>query len=154
MKTIMYARCALRAATLWLTGSPEDSAGPDPCASRIIALTASITDDHQGESDGSIRASASGSSGFMFRLNGGSYQPSSTFGSRAAGTYTITVKDKDDCTISQNFTVDELSPATVSYSARIKPIIETVCWNCHKQEGQTGFPHATLTTKEKVKDKR
>src|SRR3546814_20419000 len=96
---------------------------------------------HQGESDGSIMASASGSSGFMFRLNGGSYQPSSTFGSLAAGTYTITVKDKDDCTISQDFTVDELSPATVSYSARLKPIIETVCRNCHKQAGQPGFPH-------------
>src|SRR3546814_10166051 len=74
-------------------------------------------------------------------IYGGSYQPSSTFGSLAAGTYTITVKDKDDCTISQDFTVDELSPATVSYSARIKPIIETVCRNCHKQAGQPGFPH-------------
>src|SRR3546814_18499158 len=106
---------------------------------------------HHGESYGSIMASASGSSGFMFRLNGGSYQPSSTFGSLAAGPYTITVKDKDDCTISQDFTVDELGPATVSYSASIKPIIETVCWNYHNQDGKPGFPHADLQAEEKEK---
>src|SRR3546814_6877835 len=111
MKTIMYAPCALLAATLWLTGCSEDSADPDPCASRSISLTASITDAHQGESDGSIMASASGSSGFMFRLNGGSYQPSSTFGSLAAGTYTIT--DRKSTRMNSSQSCESRMPSSV-----------------------------------------
>lgn len=159
----MYATRTLPAASSWrltctwlvfaaLAACSEDGADPDPCASRSISLTASITDAHQGESDGSIIASAGGSSGFTYSIDGSGFQSSATFDGLAAGTYTVTAKDQDDCTTSQEFTVGELSAAQVSYSAQIKPIIENVCWNCHKEAGQPGFPHADLSTAEKVKE--
>lgn len=145
----MYAVSLLFTAPLWLGACSEDDA--DPCASRNISLTASITNAHEGESDGSITASAGGSNGFTFSIDGNNFQSSPTFAGLAAGTYTVTAKDGETCTASQQFTVDELADSQVSYAAQIRPIIENVCRNCHQQAGQPGFPHADLSTDEKVK---
>ncbi|MFS8615309.1 MAG: hypothetical protein FWJ85_00690 [Solitalea sp.] len=152
MRTSLYATNVLLSLTLWMTACSEDDAGMDPCASTSISLSANITGAHEGENDGSIAASASGSQGFTFSLAGGDFQSSGTFSGLAAGTYTITAKDQNDCTAQQTFTVPELSTPNVSYNAEIRPIIENVCWNCHKQAGQAGFPHADLSTPEKVQE--
>lgn len=151
MKTSSYAIRLLLTAPLWLAACSEDNADPDPCASRNISITASLTGAHEGESDGSITADASGSSGFTYSIDGTNFQSSPVFDGLAAGDYTITARDQDDCTSSQEFTVEELA-TEVSYSTQVKPIIENVCWNCHKQAGQSGFPHADLSTDAKVKE--
>lgn len=155
MRTLVYsarlfATRLVLTTPLWLGGCTEDDA--DPCASRNISLTASITDAHEGESDGSIVVSASGSSNFTFSIDGSDFQTSTSFGGLAAGAYTITVRDRDNCSASQEFTVNELVPSQISFSGEIKPIIESACWACHKSEGQAGFARADLSTDEKIKE--
>lgn len=152
MKKSLYAVRLLLAVPLLLGACSEDDADPDPCAMRNISLTASITDAHEGEDDGSITASASGSQGFTFSIDGSNFQSSPSFDGLAAGTYTVTARDQDNCSASEEFTVDELSGTQVSYSAQIKPIIENACWGCHREAGQAGFPQADLSTDEKIKE--
>lgn len=151
MKKLIHPIATLFIAAIGLTSCSED-VDPDPCASRNIALTATITPAHEGQSDGKIVVSASGSSGFSYSINGGDFQASATFDGLAAGNYTIAARDKDDCTASQQFTVQENGSSAVSYASQIRPIIENVCWNCHKESGQAGFAAVDLSTDAKVKE--
>lgn len=67
------------------------------------ALTGDITGKTDvsvpGGSDGSVTVTASGGNvPYLYRLNSGAFQPSGTFGSLAAGTYTVTIQDNGLCT--------------------------------------------------------
>ena len=60
-----------------------------------------------GQSNGIIAMAASGGTpGYQYSLNGGAYQSSDTF-YVAAGTYTITIKDNNGCTLTKTVTVTE-----------------------------------------------
>jgi len=75
-----------------------------------------------GASDGSIAATASGSSGFTFSINGGSFQSSGSFTNLAAGSYTIVAKNGSGCTGSASFTLTAQSGCagvTITISAAI-----------------------------------
>jgi hypothetical protein len=78
---------------------------PDPCAGITINVTATTTDADPGTANGSLTASASGSSGFTFSVNNGAFQSSGTFSNIAAGTYTVTAKNASGCTGTANITV-------------------------------------------------
>lgn len=53
-----------------------------------------------GESTGSVTvAGADGTSPYQYSLDGGAYQASGTFTTLAAASYTVTVKDNNDCTV-------------------------------------------------------
>jgi hypothetical protein len=83
----------------------------NPCAGITISVTGTITDaTAPGAANGSIAASASGSSNFTFNINGGAFQASGTFTNLVKGTYTIVAKDSKGCTGSKQFTVDEANP--------------------------------------------
>ena len=79
------------------------------------ALTASITAQTNvacfGNSTGSVTvAGANGTSGYTYSKDAGTtYQASGTFGSLAAGPYTITVKDANGCTTTQAVTITQPS---------------------------------------------
>jgi hypothetical protein len=45
-----------------------------------------------------ITVTASGSTGFSYQLNSGSFQSNNVFNGLAPGNYTVTVKDLDNCT--------------------------------------------------------
>src|SRR5690606_41853142 len=60
--------------------------------------------------------------------------------------------DHHDCTPQQPLAVLALSPRNLAYNAEIRPIIENVCWNCHRQAGRAGCPHADLSPPEKVQE--
>lgn len=137
---------------VWMIACSSDKDDLDPCASTHISLSASITSAGEGQDNGSITVSASGSEGFTYSINGSDFQSSATFAGLAAGNYTIRVRDRNNCSEQRIVTVDELSGTPVSYAAQIRPIIENVCWNCHQQAGQQGFPHADLSTDAKVKE--
>ncbi len=80
-------------------GSPVD-----PCLGITILVSATTTNPSAaGASDGSITASASGSSGFTFSNNGGSFQSSGSFTNLAAGSYTIVAKNPSGCSGSASF---------------------------------------------------
>lgn len=78
---------------------------PDPCNGVTVSLTGSATSTPTGQSNGSIQVTATGGTGFTYSINNGAFQSSGTFNNLAAGTYTITAKNNNGCTGSQQFTV-------------------------------------------------
>ncbi len=79
----------------------------DICTAKTITVTGTVVNagPAAGATNGSITATAAGSTGFTYQLGTGTFQASGTFNSLAAGTYNITAKDADGCTKTQNFTV-------------------------------------------------
>jgi hypothetical protein len=84
----------------------EDSPS-DPCAGKTITITVTSTPSAGcGAPSGSITASATGSSGFTYKINtAASYQASGTFNGLPAGNYTISAKDVDGCVKTQNVSI-------------------------------------------------
>jgi hypothetical protein len=92
----------------------------DICAVKTITITATIVNAGTGLSNGSIAATASGSTGFTYQLNSGAFQASGTFIGLAVGTYNITAKDVDGCLKTQSFTVNDICTAkTITVTATV-----------------------------------
>ncbi len=73
------------------------------------------TDASCGHSDGAILASVSGGTGsIQYQLNSGSYQASGAFPNIQGGTYTITVKDANNCTASASVGVSNAGGPSLS----------------------------------------
>ena len=69
----------------------------------------------KGNNNGSITVTGSGGiSPFKYKLGTGSYQNSGTFGSLAAGSYTVTVQDANLCTSTVSATITEPQELQVS----------------------------------------
>lgn len=79
----------------------------DICAAKTITISGTVVNagPAAGAVNGSIAASATGSTGFTYQLNSGTFQASGTFTGLAAGAYTVTAKDLDGCLKSQSFTI-------------------------------------------------
>jgi len=84
----------------------------NPCAGVTVVVTGTVTNASIGISNGSIAASATGSTGFTFSLNNGAYQANGTFTGLAAGNYTVTAKSSTGCTGSATFSVASVNPCT------------------------------------------
>lgn len=93
-------------------GSKGGGGGPtNPCSGVTISVTGTVTHTSgAGQSNGSISASATGSTGFTFSINGGAFQSSGNFTGLTAGTYTITAKNGSGCAGSGSFTVNNTDP--------------------------------------------
>ena len=84
---------------------------PNPCAGITINVTGTVTNPTApGATNGSIAASATGSTNFTFSINGTTFQASGTFNNLAAGSYTITAKDGNGCTGTATFTLTAPNP--------------------------------------------
>src|SRR5680860_301009 len=70
-----------------------------------------------GVSDGTITAGtvAGGNSSYQYSINGTTFQISNTFSGLAAGNYTVTVKDSENC--STNKTIEVTQPALLTMQA-------------------------------------
>jgi uncharacterized protein (DUF2141 family) len=101
--------------------------------------------------NGSIVVSGTGGTGtYEYALNTGTFGASGTFNGLAPGTYTVKVRDDLDCIFSESVTVSQST--TISFSGRIKPIIDSNCAttsSCHAS-GASGRP--VLTTYSVIKD--
>ncbi len=75
----------------------------DPCAGITIVVTGTTV--NSDGTNGVINATASGSTGFTYNINGGVFGPSGTFGSLSPGNYTVVAKNGNGCTGSNVFTV-------------------------------------------------
>jgi hypothetical protein len=83
--------------------------------------------------NGSLSADATGGEGpYTYKLNNGAFGASGEFTNLAAGTYTITAKDANDCTTT---TASTKITSGISYEADIKPLIENRCDHCHGPGG-------------------
>lgn len=93
------------------TGSAQSTVGTaNPCSGVNITVSATVNNATTGQSNGSITASASGSSGFTYSINGTTFQTSNIFSNLAAGNYTITAKDANGCTGTTQATVGSVNP--------------------------------------------
>lgn len=87
-------------------GGSTGGGNNNPCSGVTIVVDGSITNPtSSGASDGSIAATATGSSGITFSINGGAFQTSANFTGLAAGSYTITAKNGNGCQGSKAFTL-------------------------------------------------
>ena len=85
----------------------------NPCNGVTITVTGTILNPSAaGSNDGSIAATASGSTGFTFNINGGAFQASGNFTNLAAGSYTIVARNGSGCTGSSSFTLTAPNPCT------------------------------------------
>lgn len=81
-----------------------DSGPSNPCAGvTVVVAGTSVNPTAAGSSNGSISATATGGSGFTFRLDGGAFQASGNFTGLGAGTYTVTARNSDGCTGTRQF---------------------------------------------------
>lgn len=83
--------------------------------------------------NGTIAAEASGGQPpYSYRLGTGTFSSTNNFNSLAPGTYTITVKDDDNCTFSSTVVIAR-EDTGVSWSGEISTIINTSCATsgCH-----------------------
>ena len=87
------------------------------------ALTGSIVTithvSEQGESNGSITVSGSGGTPpYSYSLDEGEFQPSGTFGSLSAGSYSIRVMDASSCIFIIPFVINQPDPLIISISGQ------------------------------------
>lgn len=81
-----------------------DTPAPNPCAGITITVNGTSTNPTTPTSaDGTISATATGTAGFTYSINNGSFQASGSFTGLAAGTYTITAKSSSGCTGTKQF---------------------------------------------------
>jgi gliding motility-associated-like protein len=77
------------------------------------SITAQINVSCNGGSNGSVTVTASGSTPpYSYSFNAGAFVASGTFSSLAAGTYTVTAKDVNGCTLSVPVTITQPSVLT------------------------------------------
>lgn len=90
-----------------------------------LSSTAITNVDCKGNTTGSVTVAGSGgTTPYTYNIDGGSYSSANTFGSLAAGSYTIGVKDANGCTSSVSVTITE--PAILNLSATVT---NPVCFN-------------------------
>jgi hypothetical protein len=92
--------CIFLAAACSKNTSPND-----PCAGVTITVNGTTTNPAAGASNGTIIATASGSSGFTYSINNGAFQSTGQFTNLAAGNYTITAKSSSGCIGTASFTL-------------------------------------------------
>jgi mono/diheme cytochrome c family protein len=78
---------------------------------------------------GSVTINASGSIGFMYSLNGGTFQASNVFSALAVASYNYTVRDMNGCTAAGTASVTQ-APAG-SFFTQVKAILAANCVSCH-----------------------
>jgi len=120
--------------------SKKDSKPPvtDPCSGKTITITHTEVAPTNCSNGGSITVTASGSTGFTYKLDaGGTYQASSVFNSLNAGTYTVFAKDGGGCEKSTSVTLTAVGTAGPLFTA-VKGLISAKCQSCHNNTVQNG----------------
>lgn len=131
----------------FISCSKPDTAPPaDPCVGKTIVVTATTTATSGGStSNGAINATATGSTGFTYSLNGAAFQGSGSFTNLAVGTFTITAKDANGCTGTQTFSVTASPCPTISITATTTPASSATATNgaiTASAAGSTGITYS------------
>jgi hypothetical protein len=127
--------------------SPDPSNPPptDACAGKTIVVTATPTAASGCGGTGSITVTASGSSGFTYKLNsGGSYQASGSFTAVDPGSYTVFAMDAAGCEGSQAVTVALTSGTLGAKFTAVKNLLTAKCVTCHNSTNTQGGMNWTV----------
>ncbi len=118
---------------------------PNPCAGITIVVTGTTTPTSTPTAaNGSIIASASGSTGFTYSLNGGTAQASGTFSGLVAGSYSVTAKDANGCSGTQTFSVTSTPCPSITVTATVTQTTTPAATNgtiVATGAGSTGFTY-------------
>lgn len=129
--------------TIFLYACGGNEPAPDPCSVPINLVISAQQNSSAGQSTGSFVVLATGGNGgFQYQLNNGSFQSSNAFNGIAAGSYTVTVRDSQQCSQTVQVTVAEDAPAaTPSFANVVFPIMQTFCATsgCHVSGGSAPF---------------
>ena len=117
---------------------------PDPCFGVNISITGTTTNSSACLNDGGITITASGSSALEYSVDGNNFQPSNVFTKLAKGTYTVTVRNANNCRQTAQFTVNEGSSTPGPQFTAVKQLIQTNCVSCHAPGGQQPNPNFTV----------
>ncbi len=117
---------------------PNSPAGTnDPCAGKTITISAATSASTGCSNDGNIVASATGSTGFTYKLNAsGSFQASGMFSNLSPGNYTVIARDTDGC--------EKSAIATIATGTRgvlftqVRNLVTAKCQSCHNNALQNG----------------
>lgn len=109
----------------------------DPCAGKTIVVTTAVTDAVECGAGGSVTVTATGSTGFTFKLGPGAYQTSPVFNNVAAGTYTVSAKDADGCVKSTNATVNSSGTRGPLFT-NVRNLMNVRCVSCHNPSNLNG----------------
>ncbi|MFZ4770683.1 MAG: hypothetical protein ACOYLO_10940 [Ferruginibacter sp.] len=127
-------------ALLYLNSCSKSSPDPsptDPCAGKTITITATGTASSGCASNGSISVSATGSTGFTFKLNsGGAYQASGSFTNVSPGAYTVYAKDAAGC--EKTSTVSVTAGTKGPLFTLVRNLVTAKCQSCHNSSIQNG----------------
>ena len=99
----------------------------DPCAGITITPVAGITHTTTGLSQGTITVTSPIGSGLLYSINGTTFQSSTNFFNLAAGNYTLTVKNANNCTGTKALTINGYGPKFFA----VRTIINGYCGPCH-----------------------
>ena len=78
----------------------------------VFNLSSQTNVDCYGNGNGTVTVSPTGgTSPYTYNINGGTFQSSPTFSGLSGGTYTIIIKDNNNCTLSQDISITEPSAA-------------------------------------------
>lgn len=106
--------------------------------------------------NGSVTVTATGSTGFTYSLNAGTFQSSTVFTNLAAGSYSIIAKDANGCSQSGSATVG-ITPAGTKFAA-VKAVTLSFCAvsGCHIAPGaQSGLDFSidctVIANKDRIK---
>ena len=98
-----------------------------------LNFTTTISPENCGSNDGSITVNATGGAGsYQYSLNGGTYSSSNIFLNLVFGSYSISVKDANNCikTIGGNLVT---TISSISYTNDVAPVLLSTCSSvsCH-----------------------
>jgi hypothetical protein len=110
----------------------------DPCANKTITVTPTVSQNADPcANTGKVSVTASGSTGFTFKVDNGSYQSSGDFSDLSPGSHTFTAKDAGGCEKAASVSIPPLTAGT-NFTA-VKAVLQTNCAipGCHVSGGQS-----------------
>lgn len=117
-------------ATLITACSKSDTTAPpavNPCTGVVITPLASVTHTTTGLTQGTITVTTPIGSGITYSINGTSFQSSTNFSNLAAGNYTLTVKNANNCSGTAALVINGYGPKFYA----VRTIINGYCGPCH-----------------------
>ena len=99
----------------------------NPCLGVTITPVAGVTHTITGQSLGTITVNSPIGSGFTYSITGVPYQPSTNFFGLAAGNYTLSVKNANNCIGTATVTINGYGPKFYA----VRTIIKGYCGPCH-----------------------
>ena len=122
--TVIFAGCSKSDTT----PVPPPPPPVDPCLGVTITPVAGVTHTATGQSSGTITVTSPIGSGFVYSISGVPFQASTNFFNLAAGSYTVTVKNVNNCSGTlAGVTINGYGPKFLA----VRTIINGYCGPCH-----------------------